>query len=72
LKSQYTAGQLLQTRLGGRVICEDKTLLFAEAPEAYKNIDTVVSDLQTAGLIKVVATLRPLITYKMRHEDGQE
>ncbi|KAG2373498.1 hypothetical protein C9374_012105 [Naegleria lovaniensis] len=54
------------TDLGSRVICEDKTLLFEEQPAAYKDIDTVISDLEHFGVIEVVAILRPLITYKMR------
>lgn len=68
LKGQYTASQLLQTKLGSRVICDDKELLFEEAPEAYKNIESVVHDLQAGGLVRIVAVLRPLITYKVRHE----
>ncbi|CAB1080644.1 hypothetical protein D1AOALGA4SA_8323 [Olavius algarvensis Delta 1 endosymbiont] len=32
----------------------------------YKNIDAVIDDLIKADLIDVVATLRPIITYKMR------
>jgi release factor H-coupled RctB family protein len=48
------------------VICEDKELLYEEAPQAYKNIDVVIGDMVQAGLIRVVATLRPLITYKLR------
>ena len=39
-------------------------LLFAEAPEAYKNVEQVIASLQEFGLIEVAATLRPLITYK--------
>jgi release factor H-coupled RctB family protein len=41
-------------------------LLYEEAPEAYQDIHRVVADLVDAGLVAVVATLRPLITYKMR------
>jgi release factor H-coupled RctB family protein len=48
------------------VICEDKDLLYEEAPQAYKNIDDVVADLIKADLIVVVASFKPLITYKMR------
>ncbi len=48
------------------MICEDKELLFEEAPQAYKNIDVVIDDMVQAGLISVVATLKPLITYKVR------
>lgn len=68
-RARYTATQLTQTKIGGRVICDDKDLLFEEAPEAYKNVDTVVKDLEDAGLVKVVATFSPLITYKVRHEE---
>jgi len=41
-------------------------LMFEEAPEAYKDVAVVIDDLENAGLIDVVATLRPLITYKTR------
>jgi release factor H-coupled RctB family protein len=48
------------------VICEDKALLYEEAPQACKNITTVMDDLVTAGLAEVIAVLRPLVTYKVR------
>ncbi|MCE9522577.1 MAG: RtcB family protein, partial [Alphaproteobacteria bacterium] len=41
-------------------------LIYEEAPQAYKDIHRVILDLQDAALIDVVATLRPLITYKTR------
>ncbi|MCI5151236.1 MAG: RNA ligase RtcB family protein, partial [Candidatus Electrothrix sp. MAN1_4] len=66
LKKKYTQDSLLQTKLGSRVICEDRDLLYEEAPQAYKNISVIVQDLQEAGLLKVVAVLQPLITYKTR------
>jgi release factor H-coupled RctB family protein len=52
--------------LGSRVICDDRDLIFEEAPEAYKSVDTVIDALQAAGLIRVVARLKPLLTYKTR------
>ncbi|MBK7750218.1 MAG: RNA ligase RtcB family protein [Candidatus Obscuribacter sp.] len=64
LADKYTRESLEHTALGGRVICKDKDLLYEEAPQAYKNIDIVVSDLVDAGLVKIVATLAPQITYK--------
>lgn len=54
------------TELGSHVIAEDKDLLYEELPEAYKEIKDIIADLQNAGLIKVIAVFRPLITYKMR------
>ncbi|MFC1836981.1 RtcB family protein, partial [Thermodesulfobacteriota bacterium] len=60
------AKSLVVTNLGSRVICEDRKLLFQETPHAYKNVDRVVGDLINAGLVRVIAKLRPLITYKMK------
>lgn len=68
LENRYRAADLTRTKLGGRVICEDKALIFEEAPEAYKNIETVISDMEQAGLIKTVASFRPLISYKTRRK----
>ena len=64
--AKYRMEDFVRTSLGSRVICEDKNLIFEEAPQAYKCIDTVVSDLVDAGLVDVIATFRPLITYKTR------
>ena len=66
LRSRYRPEDLGQTALGSRVICEDRNLLYEEAPEAYKDIEDVVKALVNAGLCRVVAVLRPLITYKTR------
>jgi release factor H-coupled RctB family protein len=66
LEKRYTAKQLERTELGSQVICEDKALLYEEAPQAYKNISSVIGDLTAAGLAEVIAVLRPLVTYKVR------
>lgn len=66
LRERFRKEALLRTPLGGRVICEDKSLLFQEAPEAYKNIDKIIQHLEAAKLIQIVAKFRPLITYKKR------
>lgn len=55
---------LLQTKLGTKVICPNKELLYEEAPEAYKDIETVISDLSAFGLARPVARLRPLVNLK--------
>ena len=66
LSGRQRPEDLVTTALGGRVICEDKELLYDEAPENYKGIERVVADLREAGLIDVTATLRPVLTYKLR------
>jgi len=66
LSHKYKVGDLRKTKLGNVVICENKALIYEEAPQAYKNIDVVIQDLVDAGLIRILATLRPVITYKTR------
>ena len=66
MRERFGAQQLVQTPLGGRVICEERDLLYEEAPAAYKNIEAVIGDLVDAGLVSVIATFRPLLTYKTR------
>jgi hypothetical protein len=59
-------GRYAAHRLGSHVICEDRRLIFEEAPDAYKDIGMVIADLEQAGLIRVIAKLRPLLSYKTR------
>jgi release factor H-coupled RctB family protein len=49
---------------GGIIVCENRDLLVEEAPEAYKNIERVIADLVEFGLARVVASFRPLVTFK--------
>jgi len=64
LRNRYTKSDLERTAIGSRVLCQDSKLLYEEAPQAYKNIDVVIADLVKAGLATVVATFRPILTYK--------
>lgn len=63
-----TPRQLSRTAMGGRVICNDRALIYEEAPQAYKNVDSVLACLVGAGLARVVARSRPLLTDKTRGE----
>ena len=64
LENKYTKETIKYTKFKGRVVCNDKNLLFEEAPEAYKNIDTVIQSLLEFGLVKIIATFKPILTYK--------
>ena len=66
MRERFSVAELTQTGLGGRVVCEERALLYEEAPAAYKSIEAVVHDLVDAGLVSVIATFRPLLTYKTR------
>lgn len=61
---RYDRESIRCTELKSRVVCHDTNLLFAEAPEAYKNVEQVIDVLLEYGLIRVAAALRPLITFK--------
>jgi release factor H-coupled RctB family protein len=69
LKDRYLPTELVITSLGSSVICEDKDLLYEEAPEAYKNISSVIADMEEHKMAEVVGTFKPLITYKMRNSE---
>ncbi len=66
MRERFGMHQLTQTPLGGRVICGERDLLYEEAPAAYKNIEDGIQELVDAGLASVIATFRPLLTYKTR------
>lgn len=56
--------RLERTKFGSVVVCEDREMLMEEAPEAYKPISRVIDDLVDHGLIRVLATMKPILTYK--------
>lgn len=64
LSHKYSVDKLKQTALGSTVICEDKALIFEEAPQAYKNIDDVIAAMLDAELMSLVARFKPVLTYK--------
>lgn len=66
LSHKYRVEDLVRTELGGRVICEDRELIYDEAPQAYKDIAQVIADLEAARLIETLAVYRPVLTYKVR------
>lgn len=65
LENKYTKESIKETKLKSSVICHDSNLLYEEAVEAYKNIDVIINCLVEYDLIKVVATMKPLITFKV-------
>ena len=68
LAERYTAEQLNRTAHGSRVICCDRELLYEEAPQAYKSIESVIAAMVQAQLIRPVERLKPVITYKVQAE----
>lgn len=64
LSHKFKREDLTRTALGSRVICGNKDLLYEEAPQAYKKCATIISDLVDAGLVEVLARLKPVLTFK--------
>lgn len=64
LAHKYSLADLRRTALGSQVICENKELLYEEAPQAYKDSRRVIDDMLEAGLIQLVARLKPVLTFK--------
>ena len=64
LSHKYKREDLYRTALGSRVICGNKELLYDEAPQAYKKCESIILDMATAGLIEIIARLRPVLTFK--------
>jgi len=64
LRARYKRSDFRRTATGGRVICDDPRLLYAEHPDAYKDIEPVIASLESAGAARRVASLLPMITVK--------
>ena len=70
LERRFTPSQLTRTPLGSHVICEDRELLYEEAPQATDR-STASSTLEAAGLLRKLAQLAPVLTYKTSGEAGR-
>ena len=64
LSHKYSADSLRRTAFGSLVVCADKALVYEEAPQAYKNIDSIIAAMYAHGLIELVARFKPVVTYK--------
>lgn len=64
LRGLYRREDLRRNPWGGQVVVGDDNLAWEEAPDCYKDITSVVGDLEQAGLISVIASFHPLVTFK--------
>ena len=71
LSGKFSPAQLARTPLGSRVICRDRQLIYEEAPQAYKSIESVMECLTSAGLVKPLARLKPVLTLKTSGERSE-
>lgn len=70
LSQKYKNQNILEPKAGEGtwVICDAKDLVFEEAPDAYKDVLDVSSDLVREGVAEVVGWCKPRVSYKVRDE----
>jgi RNA-splicing ligase RtcB len=70
LSKKYKVQYLLEPRSGEGtwVVCDEKDLVFEEAPDAYKDVFAVSDDLVREGVAEMVGWCKPRICYKVRNE----
>ena len=66
LSHKYRVEDLARTELGGRVICEDRELIYDEAPQAYKDIAQGHRRSRGSRAWSRASQLWPVLTYKVR------
>jgi release factor H-coupled RctB family protein len=64
IREKYTLETIKRNKFGGQLVCHDYDLLFEEAPDAYKNVETVIAALEKYGMIEKIAAVRPVLTFK--------
>ncbi len=64
LRDKYPRHTLARTRAGGTVLCDDGELLYAEHPDAYKQIEPVIASLEAVGAARRVLSLLPVVNVK--------
>lgn len=65
LENVYPDKSVREKILASNLIHRDRSVIYEEAPEAYKSIEKVIEDMLNENMISIVATLTPLITYKV-------
>jgi len=65
LRHRYLRSEVVRSALGGRVIFDDKQVLFEEHPDAYKPIEPVIAALEAHHQATRVADLTPIATVKL-------
>ncbi|KAL1653420.1 hypothetical protein SLS61_003929 [Didymella pomorum] len=72
LSQKYKRQNILEPRGGDAegtwVVCDEKNLVFEEAPDAYKDVQAVGQDLVDAGVANIVGWCRARVSYKVRNE----
>jgi RNA-splicing ligase RtcB len=75
LAQKYRGQNILEPRstdsAGTWVICDEKDLVFEEAPEAYKDVQAVGQDLVDTGAANIVGRCRARVSYKVRNETAR-
>lgn len=52
------------------MVCDEKQLVWEEAPEAYKDVYAVCDDLVREGVAEVIGWCRARVSYRVRNDLG--
>lgn len=64
-KSRFTRKELKRLPGGARLVTNDQDSVFEESPDGYKNIETIIADIEEFGMAAPIASFEPVLTYKV-------
>ena len=64
LDKKYTKSSCVTEKYRSRFVYPDREAIYEEAPEGYKDIAHVIEIMERHGLIRVIAAVKPLVTFK--------
>ena len=64
LEKNFTLENIKSNKFNSRIVCKDVELIYQESPKAYKKIEDVIESLVEFELITVIATFKPVLTFK--------
>ena len=64
LDKKYTKNSYVTEKYRSRFVYPDREAIYEEAPEGYKDIAHVIEIMVHHGLIQVIASVKPLVTFK--------
>ena len=64
LEKNFTLENIKSNKFNSRIVCKDVELIYQESPKAYKKIEDVIESLVEFELVTVIATFKPVLTFK--------
>lgn len=52
------------SKIGSRIVCNNKRIIVEESEQAYKNIENIIEDLLKEQITSIICSMTPVITCK--------